>query len=78
VLFGVRVRSLSYPGEGADREVVADSKFPCDRLREASDQQYLNPAYGADSAANSTGDSLHPNDVGYQAMAAAVPLPDAG
>jgi lysophospholipase L1-like esterase len=47
-------------------------------MQDPSDPQYLNPAYGANSAANSTGDSLHPNDVGYQAMAAAVPLSDAG
>lgn len=43
-------------------------------MRDPYDPQYLNPAYNANSAPNSTGDSLHPNDVGYQAMAAAVPL----
>jgi lysophospholipase L1-like esterase len=46
-------------------------------MQDPADPQYLNPAYGANSAANSTGDSLHPNDVGYQAMANAVPLSDA-
>jgi lysophospholipase L1-like esterase len=46
-------------------------------MQDPADPQYLNPAYGANSAANSTGDSLHPNDVGYQAMADAVPLTDA-
>lgn len=35
--------------------------------------QYINPAYGANSASASTGDALHPNDVGYEAMAEAVP-----
>ena len=29
--------------------------------------QYLNPAYNS-------GDSLHPNDLGYEVMAAAIPL----
>ena len=38
------------------------------------DPQYINPAYGANSAAASTGDGLHPGDVGYEAMADAVPL----
>jgi lysophospholipase L1-like esterase len=39
------------------------------------DPQYLNPAYNANSnPAYSTGDSLHPGDVGYEAMAGAVPL----
>jgi lysophospholipase L1-like esterase len=42
------------------------------------DAQYMNPAYDANSAPNSTADSLHPNDVGYEAMAAAVPLNFAG
>ena len=36
--------------------------------------QYMNPAYVANSASSSTSDGLHPNDVGYEAMAAAVPL----
>jgi lysophospholipase L1-like esterase len=36
--------------------------------------QYINPAYGANSASASTGDGLHPNDVGYEAMAEAIPL----
>ena len=36
--------------------------------------QYINPAYGANSASASTGDALHPNDVGYEAMADAIPL----
>jgi lysophospholipase L1-like esterase len=36
--------------------------------------QYINPAYGANSASASTGDALHPNDVGYEAMAEAIPL----
>lgn len=35
--------------------------------------QYINPAYGANSASSSTGDALHPNDVGYEAMAEAIP-----
>jgi lysophospholipase L1-like esterase len=38
------------------------------------DPQYLNPAYDANSAPNSTADSLHPNDVGYEVMANAIPL----
>ena len=38
------------------------------------DPQYLNPAYVANAAPSSTSDGLHPNDVGYQAMAAAIPL----
>jgi lysophospholipase L1-like esterase len=38
------------------------------------DPQYLNPAYVANSASSSTSDGLHPGDVGYQAMAAAIPL----
>lgn len=42
--------------------------------RDPDDPQYLNPVYNADSAANSTADSLHPNDAGYEAMAGAVPL----
>jgi lysophospholipase L1-like esterase len=36
--------------------------------------QYINPAYGANSAPASTGDALHPNDVGNEAMAEAIPL----
>jgi lysophospholipase L1-like esterase len=36
--------------------------------------QYINPIYGANSAPASTGDALHPNDVGYEVMAEAVPL----
>ena len=35
--------------------------------------QYINPAYGANSASAATGDALHPNDVGYEAMAEAIP-----
>lgn len=38
------------------------------------DPQYLNPAYDANSAPASTADGLHPGDVGYEAMAAAIPL----
>jgi lysophospholipase L1-like esterase len=39
------------------------------------DPQYLNPVYDANSnSASSTADSLHPNDVGYEAMAATIPL----
>jgi lysophospholipase L1-like esterase len=41
--------------------------------RDSADPRYLNPVYDADSAPNSTADSLHPNDAGYEAMAAAVP-----
>jgi len=37
------------------------------------DSQYINPVYGANSASASTGDGLHPGDVGYEAMADAVP-----
>jgi lysophospholipase L1-like esterase len=36
--------------------------------------QYINPVYGANSASASTGDGLHPGDVGYETMADAVPL----
>ena len=37
--------------------------------------QYLNPVYAANSnSAYSIDDSLHPNDVGYEAMANAIPL----
>jgi lysophospholipase L1-like esterase len=37
--------------------------------------QYLNPVYDANSnSGSSTADSLHPNDIGYEAMANAVPL----
>jgi lysophospholipase L1-like esterase len=42
------------------------------------DSQYINPVYGANSASASTGDALHPNDVGYEAMAAAIPRGFAG
>lgn len=42
--------------------------------RDPADPAYLNPVYDADSAPNTTADSLHPNDAGYEAMAAAVPL----
>jgi lysophospholipase L1-like esterase len=44
-------------------------------MQDRYDPQYLNPVYNANSnSANSTGDSLHPNDVGYEVMANAVPL----
>lgn len=44
-------------------------------MRDPYDPQYLNPVYNANSnSANTTADSLHPGDVGYEAMAAAVPL----
>jgi lysophospholipase L1-like esterase len=44
-------------------------------MQDPYDPQYLNPVYDANSnSAYSTGDSLHPNDVGYEAMANAVPL----
>jgi lysophospholipase L1-like esterase len=38
------------------------------------DPQYLNPVYVANSASASLSDGLHPNDVGYEAMANAIPL----
>jgi lysophospholipase L1-like esterase len=44
-------------------------------MQDPYDPQYLNPVYDANSASASLGDSLHPNDVGYEAMADAVPLP---
>ena len=40
--------------------------------------RYINPVYGANSAAASTGDGLHPGDLGYEAMANAIPLGFAG
>jgi lysophospholipase L1-like esterase len=43
-------------------------------MQDPYDPQYLNPAYNANSASASLGDSLHPNDVGYETMANAVPL----
>jgi lysophospholipase L1-like esterase len=43
-------------------------------MQDPYDPQYLNPVYGANAASASTGDGLHPNDVGYQTMANAVPL----
>jgi lysophospholipase L1-like esterase len=43
-------------------------------MQDPYDPQYLNPVYDANSASASTADSLHPNDVGYEAMANAVPL----
>ena len=38
------------------------------------DPRYLNPVYDANAVSASTADSLHPGDVGYEAMAATVPL----
>lgn len=38
------------------------------------DPRYINPVYDANAVSASTADSLHPGDVGYEAMAAAVPL----
>jgi hypothetical protein len=38
-------------------------------LQDPYDLQYLNPAYNS-------GDSLHPGDIGYGAMADAIPLGD--
>jgi lysophospholipase L1-like esterase len=44
-------------------------------MQDPYDPQYLNPAYAANSnSAYSTDDSLHPGDVGYEAMASAIPL----
>lgn len=43
-------------------------------MQDPYDSQYLNPVYNANAVSAPTGDSLHPNDVGYQAMADAVPL----
>ena len=42
-------------------------------MAEPYNSQYINPAYGANSASASTGDGLHPNDVGYETMAEAIP-----
>lgn len=55
---------------GAFDGVINFAKIMADRY----DPQYINPAYGANSAPSSTGDGLHPGDVGYQAMADAIPL----
>jgi len=43
-------------------------------MQDPYDPQYLNPVYDANSASASTADGLHPNDVGYEAMANAIPL----
>ena len=43
-------------------------------MADPCDSQYINPVDGANSASASTGDGLHPGDVGYEAMANAVPL----
>lgn len=44
-------------------------------MQDPYNPQYLNPVYDANSnSAYSTADSLHPNDLGYEAMADAVPL----
>ncbi len=43
--------------------------------RDPYNPQYLNPVYAANSNSSySIDDSLHPNDVGYEAMANAIPL----